>query len=58
MSPQEAVTLISVFIEKNPSMVETMEREKAPDGGTYHEGMEIIQQKYRPDPGYDDDEIG
>lgn len=51
MNPQEAVTIVSIFIEKNPSMVETMEREKAPDGGTYHEGFEVIQNKYRPDRG-------
>lgn len=55
MSPQEAVTLVSVFIEKIPSMVETFEREKAPDGGTYHEGLEVIQQKYRPEQGPEDE---
>jgi hypothetical protein len=58
MNPQEAVTLVSIFIDKIPSMVETFNREKSPDGGTYHEGFEVIQKKYRPDQGYEDDEIG
>lgn len=55
MSPQEAVTLVSVFIEKIPSMVKTLEEERAPDGGTYHEGFEVIQNKYRPEQGYEDE---
>lgn len=53
LTPQEAVTLVSVFIEKNQSMIKTMEEERAPDGGSYHEGFEVIQNKYRPEQGPD-----
>ena len=53
LTPQEAVTIVSVFIEKNQSMIKTMEEERAPDGGSYHEGFEVIQNKYRPEQGPD-----
>jgi len=54
-NPQEASAIVSVFIEKIPSLVQALEAEKALDGGRYHEGFEVLVDKFRPKGPEEDD---
>ncbi len=46
--PHQASAIVSAFIDQIPSMMQ--ELETTPDGGKYHEGLEILMDKYKGSP--------
>jgi hypothetical protein len=51
-NPNEAMSIVSGFIERIPSMLEELERNERNEGsligGAFHEGFEVLADAYRP----------